>query len=64
MLGIDAGSLAIGRPADVVIIDPNANWTVEPNAFYSRNRNTPLLNQSLKGRARQVWVDGKLKYQL
>ncbi len=64
MLGIDAGSLAVGRPADVVVIDPHQSWTVEPSAFYSRNRNTPLLNQTLKGRARQVWVDGKLKYQL
>lgn len=64
MLGIDAGTLAIGSPADVVAIDPQLNWTVEPNQLRSRNRNTPLLNQTLQGRARMVWVSGVLKYQL
>ena len=64
MLGIEAGTLAIGRPADVIIIDPNLSWVVEPNKLYSRNRNTPLLHKTLHGRTRQVWVGGVLKYQL
>jgi dihydroorotase len=64
MLGIDAGTLAIGSPADVVAIDPRVSWTVAPNQLYSRNRNTPLLNQTLQGRAREVWIGGVLKYQL
>ena len=64
MLSIDAGTLAIGAPADVVAIDPQVSWTVAPNLLYSRNRNTPLLNQTLQGRARAVWVGGVLKYQL
>lgn len=64
MLSIDAGTLAIGAPADVVAIDPQVSWTVAPNLLYSRNRNTPLLNQTLQGRAREVWVGGVLKYQL
>lgn len=64
MLSIDAGTLAIGAPADVVSIDPRVSWTVAPNLLYSRNHNTPLLNQTLQGRARAVWVGGVLKYQL
>lgn len=64
MLGIDAGTLTVGCPADVVVIDPQTPWLVEPSQLRSKNRNTPLLNQSLHGRARMVWVGGILKYQL
>ena len=64
MLGIDAGTLAIGSPADVVMVDPQLSWKVEPGQLHSRNHNTPLLNQTLQGRARMVWVGGVLKYQL
>ncbi len=64
LLGIEAGTLAVGKPADVVVIDPHLNWTVEPRELRSRNRNTPLLHKTLQGRTRQVWVGGVLKYQL
>jgi dihydroorotase len=64
MLGIEGGTLTIGSPADVVVIDPGVKWTVEPSQLHSRNRNTPLLNQPLQGRARLVWVGGVLKYHL
>ncbi len=64
VIGIEAGSLAIGKPADVVAIDPEMRWTVEPQQLYSRSRNTPLLGQTLQGRARMVWVGGVRKYSL
>lgn len=62
VLGLDAGSLAVGRPADVVLIDPNCQWIVHRDALHSRSSNTPLLGKSLRGRARMVWVGGRLKY--
>jgi dihydroorotase len=62
VLGIDAGSLAVGRPADVVLIDPRHEWTVHREELHSRSCNTPLLGQSLRGRARMVWVGGQRKY--
>lgn len=64
MLGIDAGTLSVGSPADVVVIDPELRWTVESSQLFSRNRNTPLLGHTLQGRARMVWVGGQLKYEL
>ncbi len=64
MLGIEAGSLEVGKPADVVAIDPELRWIVEPQALHSRSRNTPLLGQPLQGRARMVWVGGIRKYLL
>ncbi|QDV27867.1 dihydroorotase [Aureliella helgolandensis] len=62
VLGINAGCLSVGKPADVVVIDPHVKWTVEPAALHSRSRNTPLLGKELQGRARYVWVGGKPMY--
>ena len=62
VLGLDAGTLQPGRPADVVLIDPNEIWTVEPQQLCSRNHNTPLLGTTLTGRAKAVWVGGEQKF--
>jgi dihydroorotase len=54
-LGLDRpieglGTLSSGSPGDVTIIDPKAEWTVEPEFFASKGRNTPLEGRRLKGR--------------
>ncbi len=43
------GSLAVGAPGDVLVFDPNAEWTVDPERFASKGRNTPLAGRVLKG---------------
>ena len=45
----DHGSLAVGAPADITIIDPNFEWTVEQSIFRSKSRNTPFAGMRLKG---------------
>jgi len=62
VLGLDTGTLIPGRPADVVLIDPDVEWTVDASRFYSRSRNSPLDGKSLFGKTHMVWVDGKRKY--
>lgn len=64
VIDIDAGTLTPGKAADVTLIDPERQWTVEPSQLRSRSRNTPLLGHTLSGRAVHVWVAGKLKYSL
>ena len=49
-LRADLGSLKPGFPADVVVLDPSAEWTVDPAAFFSKGKNTPLAGTSLTGR--------------
>jgi dihydroorotase len=44
--------IAIGEPCNLTIIDPEANWTVEPDKFRSKSRNTPFKGWNLKGTAR------------
>ena len=56
------GTLAIGAPADVTIFDPNLEWVVEPKAFASKGRNTPLAGERLKGRVMATIFQGKLVY--
>ncbi|MCH8200784.1 MAG: amidohydrolase family protein, partial [Chloroflexi bacterium] len=54
------GSLSKGAPGDVVIIDPEAEWTVEPETFASLGKNTPLAGRTLKGRVVATVYGGKV----
>ncbi len=64
VISLDAGTLQVGKPGDVTLIDPERRWTVEPSELRSRSRNTPLLGEELIGRAVGTWVGGQRKYVL
>jgi len=57
---LDAGTLAAGAPADVVVFDPAARWQVDPARFFSKSRNTPFAGRELKGLVRWTIVGGQL----
>ncbi|MEJ5376961.1 MAG: dihydroorotase [bacterium] len=64
ILGIKAGTLAPGSPADLVILDPESSWKVDPARFYSKGKNTPFKNWTLRGRVLHTMVGGRTVYNL
>ncbi len=60
VLKIGKGTLSIGTDADITIIDPISEWTVDSSQFKSRSRNTPFNGWKLKGRAVQTIAGGKI----
>jgi dihydroorotase len=52
--GAQGGPVAEGSPANLVVIDPAATWTVDPVAFASRSRNTPYAGRNLTGQVRHT----------
>ena len=59
LLRLDRGTLSPGAQADVTLIDPGLEWTVDATAFQSRSANTPFHGWELKGRAVRTIVGGK-----
>jgi dihydroorotase len=59
ILGIEAGSLKVGAPADIAIIDANLEWVVNSREFYTKGKHTPFDKKILKGKAVATLVSGK-----
>jgi len=59
VLGVAAGVLAVGAPADICLFDPAREWIVKPEALASQGKNTPYLGQRLVGRVVRTLVGGR-----
>ena len=60
---IEGGSLKVGERADIVLLDPEARWTITREALRSRSHNTPLLNREVVGAVRMTVVAGEVVWQ-
>jgi dihydroorotase len=60
ILGIPGGKLVPGSPADITLLDPNREWTVDAAQFASRSRNCPFQGWNLRGKAVMTMVGGKI----
>ena len=63
VLGVDAGRLGAGAPADLAIFDPHAPLRVVPEVLRSQGRNTPFAGYELAGRVRATIVAGSVVYE-
>jgi dihydroorotase len=65
ILGADGhgGPIAAGSPANLVVFDPEATWTVDPSSLASRSRNTPFAGRKLRGRVIHTMLRGRFTVQ-
>lgn len=60
IFGLDVGTLDVGAHADITIIDPNLEWTVDAEKLYTRGSHSPFVGRTFKGRAIATIVQGNL----
>jgi dihydroorotase len=61
-LGLAAGRLAVGAPADLVLFDPDTPFVMDRFALQSKSQNTPFDGQRMQGRVLSTFVAGKTVY--
>jgi dihydroorotase len=63
LLGIEAGDLAPGRPADICVFDPKVWWTVERRVLKSQGKNTPFLGIEVPGKVKYTLASGQVVFE-
>ncbi len=64
LLKLPQGRLKKGAPADLVVLDPNREWTIDAKQFRSKSKNTPFDGRVVRGRALVTMVDGRVVHRL
>ncbi|HEX3728163.1 MAG TPA: dihydroorotase, partial [Opitutaceae bacterium] len=62
ILGLPAGTLAAGAPADVCLFDPEEKWRYDARVGFSKSSNSPWHGQTLTGRVKTTIVDGRVVF--
>ena len=62
ILQISKGRLSLGCDGDITVFDPDEEWTVDPEQFASKGRNTPFAGRKVKGRVKYTIVGGQVIY--
>jgi len=63
LLHLSRGHMSIGAVADLVVFDPDEEWTVDPYLFASKARNTPFAGRKVKGRVKYTISKGNVIYE-
>jgi dihydroorotase len=61
--GLDDPRIAVGKRANLVLLDLNATWRVRENGFRSRSSNSWLLGKTLRGKVRTTIADGRIAFE-
>ncbi len=62
IIGVNKGTLGKSKQADVTIIDPDAEYTIDVNKFRSKSRNCPYNGWKIKGRVEKTIVGGEIRF--
>ncbi len=63
IIGIDKGTLQLGKAADVVIFNPSEEYTIDAAEFASKGKNTPFHGRRVKGRVMATILGGQIVYE-
>lgn len=63
ILGINAGTLSTGAPADIVLFDMDESYTVDVNKLHGKSKNSPFKGKELFGRVKYTLLDGEVVYE-
>src|SRR3954466_2851466 len=63
LLGLSGGTLRAGSPADLVVIDPDTPWVLDPSDLKSQCKNTPFDEARFSGRVVRTIVSGRTVYE-
>jgi dihydroorotase len=63
ILGLESGTLGVGRRADICIFDPERYWALSEGRLLSHGQNTPFFGWDLQGKVTHTLLDGKVVYQ-
>ncbi len=59
ILGINAGTLSVGAPADIALVDLNEEWTVDVDRLHGKSKNTPFKGMTLTGKVKRTLLNGQ-----
>lgn len=62
VIGIDKGTLTVGKQADVTVFDPSAEYTLDTSTFFSKSTNCPYQGWKVKGKVMHTIVAGEMRY--
>ena len=63
ILGIDRGSLQVGKIADIVIADPDEEYEIDAKRFYSKGKNTPFHGAKVVGKIKTTLLAGEVVFE-
>ena len=62
ILGINAGKICKGAPADIALVDIDEQWTVDENKLHGKSKNTPFKGRTLCGKVKKTILGGKVVF--
>lgn len=63
ILGINAGRLCKGAPADIALVDLDERWTVDENKLHGKSKNTPFKGKTLIGKIKKTILGGRVVFE-